>query len=222
MLGCCSQALSPDVSITHCIRSTACIQRWLASAGCCQCRPPGICQSVCCSDNHLTASFPGQPGQAGTRKVKSIWILLEKETVSGSGISWAICKSATRSRQITIPAPHHSVFYRLDALPAAQPTASKHWRLLLLCCSGWHWLSLAEDGRKRGKWVCYQLVAAGQCSTECAVCCCCCNWLAHSPPSHSAYAMLIMAYVSTEHGSDTWYSERGRIVPAEWCKLSLA
>jgi len=31
-------------------------------------------------------------------------------------------------RQITTPAPHHSVFYRPDALPAAQPTASKHWR----------------------------------------------------------------------------------------------
>jgi len=29
--------------------------------------------------------------------------------VSGSGISWAICKSAPRSRQITTPAPHHSV-----------------------------------------------------------------------------------------------------------------
>jgi len=43
-----------------------------------------------------------------------------------SGISWAISKSAPRSRQITTPAPHHSVFYRLDALPAAQPTASKH------------------------------------------------------------------------------------------------
>ena len=27
------------------------------------------------------------------------------------------------------PAPHHSVFYWPDALPAAQPTASKHWRL---------------------------------------------------------------------------------------------
>ena len=27
-----------------------------------------------------------------------------------------------------MPAPHHSVFYRPDALPAAQPTASKHWR----------------------------------------------------------------------------------------------
>jgi len=35
-------------------------------------------------------------------------------------------KSASRSRQITTPTPHHSVFYRLDALPAAQPTASKH------------------------------------------------------------------------------------------------
>jgi len=35
-------------------------------------------------------------------------------------------KSALRSRQIAMPAPHHSVFYRPDALPAAQPTASKH------------------------------------------------------------------------------------------------
>jgi len=47
--------------------------------------------------------------------------------VSGSGISWAICKSAPRSRQITMPAHHHSVFYRPDALPATQPVASKHW-----------------------------------------------------------------------------------------------
>jgi len=48
--------------------------------------------------------------------------------LSGSGISWAICKSASRSRQTTMPATYHSVFYRPDALPAAQPTASKHWR----------------------------------------------------------------------------------------------
>ena len=46
--------------------------------------------------------------------------------MSGSGISWTVCKSAPRSRQITTPVPHHSVFYRPDALPAAQPTASKH------------------------------------------------------------------------------------------------
>jgi len=44
--------------------------------------------------------------------------LLKQEIVSGSGISWAICKSAPRSRQITIPASHHSIFYRLDALSA--------------------------------------------------------------------------------------------------------
>ena len=48
--------------------------------------------------------------------------------MSGSDISWAICKSAPHSRQITTPAPHHSVFYRPDALPVTQPTASKHWR----------------------------------------------------------------------------------------------
>ena len=40
--------------------------------------------------------------------------------MSGSGISWAMCKSAPRSRHITMPTPHHSVFYRLDALPATQ------------------------------------------------------------------------------------------------------
>jgi len=80
----------------------------------------------------LTALFPGLPGWAGTRKVKPMWILLKQETVSSSGISWAICKSAPRSRQITMPARHHSVFNRPDALPAAQPTASKHWR---------HWMN---------------------------------------------------------------------------------
>ena len=74
----------------------------------------------------LTALFLGLHGWAGTRKAKPNWILLKQETVSGSGISWAICKSAPRSRQITTPVPYHSVFYRPDALPAAQPTASKH------------------------------------------------------------------------------------------------
>jgi len=74
----------------------------------------------------LTALCPGLPGWVGTRKVKPIWILLKQETVSGSGIHWAVCKSAPRSSQITMPSPHRSVFYRPDALPAAQPTASKH------------------------------------------------------------------------------------------------
>ena len=71
---------------------------------------------------HLTALFPG-PRWASTRKVKSIWILLKQDTVSGSGTSWAICKSAPRPRQTTRRAPH---FYRPDALSVAQPTVSKH------------------------------------------------------------------------------------------------
>ena len=68
---------------------------------------------------------PGLPGWAGTRKVKPIWILLKQETVSGSGISWAVCKSAHGSRQITTPASHHSVFTgRMPFLPPNQQRQS--------------------------------------------------------------------------------------------------
>jgi len=53
--------------------------------------------------------------------VKPIWIFLKQETVSGSGISRATSKSAPRSRQITTPAPHHSVFTgRMPFLPPNQ------------------------------------------------------------------------------------------------------
>jgi len=33
------------------------------------------------TDTHITTSFPGQPGQAGTRKVKAIWILMKQEMI---------------------------------------------------------------------------------------------------------------------------------------------
>jgi len=58
----------------------------------------------------LTALCPGLHRWASTRKVKTIWIVLKQETVSGSGISWAICKSAHCSRLITVPA-HHTQFF---------------------------------------------------------------------------------------------------------------
>ena len=35
--------------------------------------------------------------------------------MSGSGIRWAICKSAPCSRQITMPVPHHSVLLTASA-----------------------------------------------------------------------------------------------------------
>jgi len=81
---------------------------------------------------HLTAPFPGLPGWAGARKLKPIWILLKQETVSGSGISWAICKSAPRSIQTTMPAPHRSVFTgQMPFLPPNQQRQSTAGILLL-------------------------------------------------------------------------------------------
>jgi len=86
-----------------------------------------------CIHTHIPFNGPlsGTTRVSRYQKGKPIWILLKQETVSGSGISWAICKSAPHSRQITMPVPHHSVFYRPDTLPAAQPTASKHRRHLV-------------------------------------------------------------------------------------------
>ena len=76
----------------------------------------------------FNGSFSGTTRVSRYQKGKTNLDFTEQETVSGSGIRWALCKSARCSRQITTPAPHHSVFYRPDALPAAQRTASKHWR----------------------------------------------------------------------------------------------
>jgi len=68
--------------------------------------------------------YLGEPAPEGKTNLD----LLEQEIVSGSGISWTICKSTPWPRHITMPAFHHSVFYRPGALPATKPTASKHWR----------------------------------------------------------------------------------------------
>ena len=59
----------------------------------------------------LMALFPGLPGWAGTRKVKPIWILLEQETVGGSG------------RQITMPASSSLSFLQAGC-PSCRPTNS--------------------------------------------------------------------------------------------------
>ena len=89
---------------------------------------PG-CRTTWCSvyrhrhtDTGLTALFPGQPRWAGTRKVNQSGFYWSKRH-SGSDISWAICKSAPRSRQITMPAPHQSVFLQAGC-PSCRPTNS--------------------------------------------------------------------------------------------------
>jgi len=55
------------------------------------------------------------------QKGKANLDLLEQEIVTGSGISWAICKSAPHHRQITMPASHWLVFTgRMPFLPPNQ------------------------------------------------------------------------------------------------------
>ena len=71
----------------------------------------------------LMALCPGLPRWADTRRIKPIWILLKQETVSGSSISWDICKSAPRSGHITTPAPRHSSVLKAGC-PSCRPTNS--------------------------------------------------------------------------------------------------
>ena len=83
----------------------------------CQRLPEAIPGGNTHTHTRLTALFPGLPGWAGTRNVKPIWILLKQEIVSGSGISWAICKSAPRSRQ-----NNHASTSPLSFLQAGYPS----------------------------------------------------------------------------------------------------
>jgi len=62
-----------------------------------------------------------------TRKVKPIWIDWSKR----QWVAVASTRPYANLRQITTPAPHHSVFYRPDALPAAQPTKHLAWTCVL-------------------------------------------------------------------------------------------
>ena len=75
------------------------------------------------------AFFQDNPGKPAAEKQnysgKTNLDLLEQEIVSGSGISWAICKSAPYSRQTTMPALHHSVFIgQMPFLPPNQQCQS--------------------------------------------------------------------------------------------------
>jgi len=63
----------------------------------------------------------GTTGVSRYQKAKPIRILLKWETLSGSGISWAICKSAFRSRLINTPAPRQFLQARC---PSWRPTNS--------------------------------------------------------------------------------------------------
>jgi len=79
---------------------------------------------------HLMALCPGLPGWAGTRKVKPILVFTEAR-------KWVTATSAgpyANNLQLPpdrLPCQHPTTQF-VQALPAAQPTASKHWRHCLI------------------------------------------------------------------------------------------
>ena len=61
------------------------------------------------------------------QKYKQFGILLKQRRWGGSGISWTICKLfAPRSRQITMPTPHHSSFKLLMGQMFFLPPNQQH------------------------------------------------------------------------------------------------
>jgi len=82
--------------------------------------------SVCVHTHPFNSRFSRTTRVSRYQKGKTNLDLLKQETVSGSGISWAICKSASRFRQITMPATHRSVFFtgRMPFLPPNQQRQS--------------------------------------------------------------------------------------------------
>jgi len=76
----------------------------------------------------LTALFPGQPGWARNRKGKTNLDFTEARDSEWHWHQLGHMQVCTSLQTDDHASTHHSVFYRPDALPAAQPTALKHWR----------------------------------------------------------------------------------------------
>jgi len=98
-----------------------------------------LCSLISYTHTHthtrLTALFPGLPGWASTRKVKPIWISgkTNLDFTEARDSEWQWHQLGPMQVCISLQTDNHAsttplkVFYRPDALPAAQPTASKHW-----------------------------------------------------------------------------------------------
>ena len=86
-----------------------------------------------CSSNKHTHTHPFNGPLSGTTRVSRYQKgKTSMDFTEARDSEWQWHQSAPCCRQITTPAPQHSVFYRPDALPAAQPTASKHWRCVVV------------------------------------------------------------------------------------------
>ena len=74
--------------------------------------------------NRLTLLFPGSPRWAGARRE------LLDFMVQGKINRGRHTNHPDERHSIHCPPPPSPIFYRPDALPATQPTLSKHWRQL--------------------------------------------------------------------------------------------
>jgi len=124
----------------------------------------GISCSLLNTHTHtrLMVLFPGLPRWAGTRKVIPIWILLKQETVSGSGISWAICKSAPRYRQ------HTTIQFLQARCPSCRPTNSiKAQKALLDITTGENrpFLAVSIEATPQFTWNWFQVHEVTEAST---------------------------------------------------------
>jgi len=77
----------------------------------------------------FNSPFFGSTRVSRNQKGKTNLDLLEQEIASVDGISWAICKSAHRSRQITMPTSQHSLFVRI----CVNMEFIKHTAMIVIC-----------------------------------------------------------------------------------------
>jgi len=78
--------------------------------------------------NRFTALFPGPPRSAGARR-ELLDFMVQRKINRGRHTDHPAGRHSIQTDQCQPPPSPH--FYRPDALPAAQPTVSKHWRQLL-------------------------------------------------------------------------------------------
>jgi len=76
--------------------------------------------------NHFTAPFPGSPTWAGARR-ELLDFMVQGKISRGRHTHHPAGRHPIRTNQCPSPPSPHT-FYRPDAIPVAQPTASKHWR----------------------------------------------------------------------------------------------
>ena len=108
--------------------------------------------------HHLMDLCLGLPRWTGTRKVKPIWILLKQQKMSGSDISWAMCKSVPCFRQINMPAHHNWSFFtgRMPFLPPNQQHQSTT-NSIKIHFTGWMFPNLSSSNCA---WLCINICTA--------------------------------------------------------------